>query len=139
MRRRAVVVVAALVAAAAVIAVIAAPTADPPPSSRLRALATRSNFRSAPRAAGALATIAARGIQEQRRCLEAESPTSVRCGTLGVVIAWAQVAAVDISDCTNPDVIETRNTLLALLDDLDAVTTQRRDTLPRVPPTPRCG
>jgi hypothetical protein len=62
----------------------------------------------------------------------------VRCQTLGVASAWAQLAAVDVAHCGRAGALEARATLLELLDAVEAAEDGDLESPPRIPDSPDC-
>ena len=134
MRRRLVGVVAVLLT----VALGACGGGDREPQD-MRDLTADSNFSNGREAAGALATISARAVDDARTCIRHQSRDAAACEVLGVLSAWTQVAAVDVARCGRAGAAEARATLLELLDAVEEAEAGRRTEVPVVPPTPDCG
>jgi hypothetical protein len=103
----------------------------------IQRLSAPGNFTNGRDAAGALATIGDRLLQESSSCAKS-APADVRCQTLGVVISWAQVSAIEVAHCGRAGAVEARRTLLDLLAARDAADHHRLVAPPPTPPTPDC-
>jgi hypothetical protein len=99
----------------------------------VRRASAAGNFTNGRNAAGALATISRQLIRQGRSCAP-----EVKCQTLGVASAWAQVAAVDVARCGRADAVAARQTMLKLLDAVDAASRGRLREPPPMPPIPNC-
>ena len=107
-------------------------------NSEFERLAADKNFSNGREAAGALATIAERAINEQRTCREGAGGRSPECSAYGVLAAWAQVSAVQVPHCGRADTFDVRQNLLTLLDDVEAVVEGENDAVPKTPPLTDC-
>lgn len=128
------------VAIGVLLVVLGVPAACGGPSGRddLDDLASAANFTNGRDATGALATISGQLLTETNRCITTKGRDDVECGTLGVMVAWTQAAAVDVGRCSRAGAEEARSTLLQLLRARAAARRGRLDAPPRVPPTPDC-
>ena len=126
----------AVVAAVLVAAAAGAGCGSSKPS--VERLSAARNFTGGRDAAGALATISTRLLDEQKTCAARHGAGDVRCETRGVVIAWAQQSAVDVARCGRAGALDARRTLLGLLAQRDAADAGRLRAAPPLPPTPSC-